>query len=80
MDTKACSRIGADVEEDKILGSVVTNVAKTAEIFLSEIEDGLGERHEVCRKAEKRGYGGIEDISRIQVQGVDKEFHDVKGG
>ena len=58
----------------------MTNVAKTAEIFLSEIEDGLRERHEVGRKTEKRGDGGIKNISRKQVKNVDNEFHDVEGG
>ena len=80
LDTKARSPIGADVEKEEILGGVVTDVAKTAEIFLSDIEDGLGERHEVCRKAKKRSDGGIEDICGIQVKSVDNEFHDVEGG
>jgi len=65
--TQARSPIGANVEEDTVLGGVVTNVAKTAEIFLSDIEDGLGERHEVCREAEKRGDRGIKSISKKQV-------------
>ena len=58
----------------------MTNVAISAEIFLSEVEDGLGERHEVCREPEKRGNGGIKAISRIQVKSVDNELHDVEGG
>ena len=64
-DAKARSPIGADVEEDEILDSVVTNVAKATEIFLSDVEDGLGERHEVCRKTKERGDWGIEDIGGI---------------
>ena len=58
----------------------MTNVAKTAEIFLSDVEGGLGERHEVCRKTKKRSHRGIEDISGIEVKGVDNKFHDVEGG
>jgi len=58
----------------------MADVAKTAEIFLSDVEDGLGERHEVCRKAEKRSDGGIEDICETQIKDVDKEFYDVEGG
>jgi hypothetical protein len=58
----------------------VTNVAETAEVFLSDVEDGLGERHEVCRKTEKRSGRGIEDIGGIQIKDVDEEFHKVEGG
>ena len=58
----------------------MTGVAKTAEILLSEIKEGLGERHEVCREAEKRSGGGIEDIRGIQINNVDNEFYDVEGG
>jgi len=58
----------------------MTDVAKTAEIFLSDVEDGLGERHEVCRKTKERSDRGIEDISGIQIKGVDDDFDDVEGG
>jgi len=78
--TQARSPIGTNVEEDNVVGSVVTNVAITAEIFLSDIEDGLGERHEVCRETEKRGDRGIKGISRKQVKSVDNKLHEVEGG
>lgn len=58
----------------------MTDVAKAAEIFLDNIEDGLGERHEVCREAEEWGDRRVEDISGIQIEGVDNEFHEVEGG
>jgi len=79
IDTKARSPIGTDVEKDKILGRVVANVAKPTEIFLSNVEHGLGERHEVGRKAEKWSNGGVKDISGIQEKSVDNELHDVEG-
>jgi hypothetical protein len=79
-NTKAHSPASADVEENDILSSVVTDVAVTTEIFLSEIEDGLGERHEVCSKPEKRGDGRIKGIGRKQVKNVDNELYDVEGG
>lgn len=74
------SPIGQDVKEDEILDVVVTNVAITAEVFLSDVEQGLGERHELRGETKKRSNGGIEDIGGIQVKGVDKEFHDVEDG
>ena len=79
-DAQARLPVGENVEEDEILGSVVADVAETAEIFPGEIEDGLGERHEVCRKTEKRGDRGIEDIGEIQIEGVDNEFYEVESG
>jgi hypothetical protein len=56
----------------------VTNVAKAAKILLSEVEDGLGERHEVCRETKKWGDGGIDDTGGIQVESVDSEFHEIE--
>lgn len=58
----------------------MADVAVTTEIFLSKIEDGLGERHEVCSKPEKRGDGRIKGIGRKQVKNVDNELYDVEGG
>ena len=58
----------------------MADVAKTAEILLTDIEDSLGERHEVRRETKERGDGGIKSISRIQVKNVGNEFHDVEGG
>lgn len=80
MYGKVCSPISADVEEEDILGRVVTDVTKTAEIFIGDVEHGLGERHEVCGKTKERSDRGIEDIGGIQIEGVDDEFHDVEGG
>ena len=56
----------------------MANVAKPTEIFLTEVEAGLGERHEVCGKTKKWRDGGIEDICGIQVKNVDNELHDVE--
>lgn len=70
--------IGADVVKDEILGGIMANVAETTEILLGDVERRLGERHEVCRKAEKRGSGGIKDIGRIQVKRIDGELHEVE--
>ena len=56
----------------------MANVAKPTEIFLTEVEGGLGERHEVCGKTKKWRDGGIEDICGIQVKNVDNELHDVE--
>ena len=58
----------------------MANVAKPAEILLSDIEDGLGKRHEVCRKTKERGDGRIKNISRIQVKNVDSKFHEIESG
>lgn len=57
----------------------MTDVAEPAEIFLNEIEDSLGERHEVCRKTKEWGDGGIKDISGIEVKNVDGQFHEIEG-
>ena len=57
----------------------MTDVAIPAEIFLSEVEGGLGERHEVCGKPKKWRDGRVKDISGIQVKSVDNELHDVNG-
>ena len=56
----------------------MADVAKPTEIFLAKVEDGLGERHEVCCKTEKWSDRGINDIGRIQVKSVDDELHEVE--
>lgn len=58
----------------------MTNVAKPAKIFLSEVEDSLGKCHEVCRETKEWGDGGVEDIGGIQVKSVDREFHEIESG
>lgn len=58
----------------------MTNVAIAAEMFLSDVEQGLGERHELCGETEKRSNGGIKDIGGIQVKCGDKKFHNVEDG
>lgn len=73
------SQIGAYVKVEDILERVMANVAKPAEIFLSDVKDGLGKRHEVCRETKERGGRGIKDVSRIQVKSIDDEFHDIEG-
>lgn len=57
----------------------MANVTKPAEIFLNDVKDSLGERHEVGRETEEGGDGRIEDISGIQIKSVDGEFHDIEG-
>lgn len=80
IDTKARSPIGANVENDEILGIVVTDVAKPTEIFLGEVEGGLGERHKVCGKTKEWRDGRVKDICGIQIKSVNNELHDVEGG